>query len=308
MKDIATQNTISNTDKDTETRSEKVRVVPTNCIDDFPEHTFKVKEDESMQALLESISMYGVISPVVARQKDDGRYELISGHRRKYACQKLGIETMPVIVRPLNREQAIIAMVDSNLQREHILPSEKAFAYKMKLEALKCQGKRTDLTSVPMAQKSGETSRKIVGKDSGESQDQIRRYIRLTELIPELLELVDEGRIAFRPAVELSYLTETEQRDLIETIDSEETTPSLAQAIRIKKLSQEGILSMDAIFAIMTEEKPNQVEKIKIPFAKLDRYFQRGTPHHIIEETICRALEEYRNRRRIKQNQNRDAR
>lgn len=252
--------------------------------------------------------MYGVISPVVARQKDDGRYELISGHRRKYACQKLGIETMPVIVRPLNREQAIIAMVDSNLQREHILPSEKAFAYKMKLEALKCQGKRTDLTSVPMAQKSGETSRKIVGKDSGESQDQIRRYIRLTELIPELLELVDEGRIAFRPAVELSYLSETEQRDLIETIDSEETTPSLAQAIRIKKLSQERILSMDAIFAIMTEEKPNQVEKIKIPFAKLDRYFQRGTPYHIIEETICRALEEYRNRRRIKQNQNRDAR
>lgn len=306
MKDIATQNTISNTDKDTETRSEKVRFVPTNCIDDFPEHPFKVKEDESMQALLESISMYGVISPVVARQKDDGRYELISGHRRKYACQKLSIETMPVIVRPLNREQAIIAMVDSNLQREHILPSEKAFAYKMKLEALKCQGKRTDLTSRPMVGKLDNV--KNIGDENGESGRQIQRYIRLTELIPELLELVDEGRIAFRPAVELSHLSETEQRDLIETIDSEETTPSLAQAIRIKKLSQEGNLSMDAIFAIMTEEKPNQVEKIKIPFAKLDRYFQRGTPHHIIEETICRALEEYRNRRRIKQNQNRDAR
>lgn len=306
MEDIAAQNTISNTDKDTETRSEKVRFVPTNCIDDFPEHPFKVKEDESMQALLESISMYGVISPVVARQKDDGRYELISGHRRKYACQKLSIETMPVIVRPLNREQAIIAMVDSNLQREHILPSEKAFAYKMKLEALKCQGKRTDLTSRPMVGKLDNV--KNIGDENGESGRQIQRYIRLTELIPELLELVDEGRIAFRPAVELSHLSETEQRDLIETIDSEETTPSLAQAIRIKKLSQEGNLSMDAIFAIMTEEKPNQVEKIKIPFAKLDRYFQRGTPHHIIEETICRALEEYRNRRRIKQNQNRDAR
>lgn len=306
MKDIAAQNTISNTDKDTETRSEKVRVVPTNCIDDFPEHPFKIKEDENMQALLESISIYGVISPVVARQKDDGRYELISGHRRKYACQKLGIETMPVIVRPLNREQAIIAMVDSNLQREHILPSEKAFAYKMKLEALKCQGKRTDLTSRPMVGKLNNV--KNIGDENGESGRQIQRYIRLTELIPELLELVDEGRIAFRPAVELSYLSETEQRDLIETIDSEETTPSLAQAIRIKKLSQERILSMDAIFAIMTEEKPNQVEKIKIPFAKLDRYFQRGTPYHIIEETICRALEEYRNRRRIKQNQNRDAR
>lgn len=306
MEDIATQNTISNTDKDTETRSEKVRVVPTNCIDDFPEHPFKIKEDENMQALLESISIYGVISPVVARQKDDGRYELISGHRRKYACQKLGIETMPVIVRPLNREQAIIAMVDSNLQREHILPSEKAFAYKMKLEALKCQGKRTDLTPRPMVGKLDNV--KNIGDENGESGRQIQRYIRLTELIPELLELVDEGRIAFRPAVELSYLSETEQRDLLETIDSEETTPSLAQAIRIKKLSQEGILSMDAIFAIITEEKPNQVEKIKIPFAKLDRYFQRGTPHHIIEETICRALEEYRNRRRIKQNQNRDAR
>ena len=306
MEEITTQKDIPHTESDAQ--REKVRIVPTNCIDDFPGHPFRVKDDEDMQALMESISLYGVISPVVARQKDDGRYELISGHRRKYACEKLGIETMPIIVRSLNREQAVIAMVDSNLQREHILPSEKAFAYKMKLEALKCQGRRSDLTSVPVAQKLGETSREIVGKSSGESQDQIRRYIRLTELIPELLELVDDERMAFRPAVEISYLSEEEQRDLLETIDSEDATPSLSQAIRMKKLSREGKLSMDTIFAIMTEEKANQAEKIKIPFARIDRFFQRGTPHHIIEETICRALEEYRKRRHTRNDPDRDAR
>lgn len=304
MEEITTQKDILHTESDAQ--REKVRIVPTNCIDDFPGHPFRVKDDEDMQALMESISLYGVISPVVARQKDDGRYELISGHRRKYACEKLGIETMPIIVRSLNREQAVIAMVDSNLQREHILPSEKAFAYKMKLEALKCQGRRSDLTSRPMVRKLDNA--KDIGDEGGESGRQVQRYIRLTELIPELLELVDDERIAFRPAVEISYLSEEEQRDLLETIDSEDATPYLAQAIRMKKLSREGKLSMDTIFAIMTEEKANQAEKIKIPFARIDRFFQRGTPHHIIEETICRALEEYRKRRHTRNDPDRDAR
>lgn len=304
MEEITTQKDIPHTESDAQ--REKVRIVPTNCIDDFPGHPFRVKDDEDMQALVESISLYGVISPVVARQKDDGRYELISGHRRKYACEKLGIGTMPIIVRSLNREQAVIAMVDSNLQREHILPSEKAFAYKMKLEALKCQGRRSDLTSRPMVRKLDNA--KDIGDEGGESGRQVQRYIRLTELIPELLELVDDERMAFRPAVEISYLSEEEQRDLLETIDSEDATPSLAQAIRMKKLSREGKLSMDTIFAIMTEEKANQAEKIKIPFARIDRFFQRGTPHHIIEETICRALEEYRKRRHTRNDPDRDAR
>ena len=304
MEKITTQKDIPHTESDAQ--REKVRIVPTNCIDDFPGHPFRVKDDEDMQALVESISLYGVISPVVARQKDDGRYELISGHRRKYACEKLGIGTMPIIVRSLNREQAVIAMVDSNLQREHILPSEKAFAYKMKLEALKCQGRRSDLTSRPMVRKLDNA--KDIGDEGGESGRQVQRYIRLTELIPELLELVDDERMAFRPAVEMSYLSEEEQRDLLETIDSEDATPSLAQAIRMKKLSREGKLSMDTIFAIMTEEKANQAEKIKIPFARIDRFFQRGTPHHIIEETICRALEEYCKRRHTRNDPDRDAR
>ena len=304
MEEITTQKDIPHTESDAQ--REKVRIVPTNCIDDFPGHPFRVKDDEDMQALVESISLYGVISPVVARQKDDGRYELISGHRRKYACEKLGIETMPIIIRSLNREQAVIAMVDSNLQREHILPSEKAFAYKMKLEALKCQGRRSDLTSRPMVRKLDNA--KDIGDEGGESGRQVQRYIRLTELIPELLELVDDERMAFRPAVEISYLSEEEQWDLLETIDSEDATPSLAQAIRMKKLSREGKLSMDTIFAIMTEEKTNQAEKIKIPFARIDRFFQRGTPHHIIEETICRALEEYRKRRHTRNDPDRDAR
>lgn len=304
MEEITTQKDIPHTESDAQ--REKVRIVPTNCIDDFPGHPFRVKDGEDMQALVESISLYGVISPVVARQKDDGRYELISGHRRKYACEKLGIGTMPIIVRSLNREQAVIAMVDSNLQREHILPSEKAFAYKMKHEALKCQGRRSDLTSRPMVRKLDNA--KDIGDEGGESGRQVQRYIRLTELIPELLELVDDERMAFRPAVEISYLSEEEQRDLLETIDSEDATPSLAQAIRMKKLSREGKLSMDTIFAIMTEEKANQAEKIKIPFARIDRFFQRGTPHHIIEETICRALEEYRKRRHTRNDPDRDAR
>lgn len=291
----------------TDAKREKVRRVAVAMIDDFPEHPFKVKDDEEMEKLKDSISLYGVLTPVVARRCENGRYELISGHRRKYACKALGIEFMPAIVREMSREEAVIAMVDSNLQREHILPSEKAFAYKMKLEAIKCQGKRNDLTSTPLAGKLGVESADKIGEQSGESADQVRRYIRLTELVPELLELVDDGRMAFRPAVEISYLTEDEQRDLVETIDSEDCTPSLSQACRMKKLSQEGKLDMDAIFAIMTEEKANQKEKIKIPSERLDRFFERGTPQAEIEKVIIAALEDYY--ARIRQRRaNRDAR
>lgn len=291
----------------TDAKREKVRRVAVAMIDDFPEHPFKVKDDEEMEKLKDSISLYGVLTPVVARRCENGRYELISGHRRKYACKALGIEFIPAIVREMSREEAVIAMVDSNLQREHILPSEKAFAYKMKLEAIKCQGKRNDLTSTPLAGKLGVESADKIGEQSGESADQVRRYIRLTELVPELLELVDNGRMAFRPAVEISYLTEDEQRDLVETIDSEDCTPSLSQACRMKKLSQEGKLDMDAIFAIMTEEKANQKEKIKISAERLDRFFERGTPQAEIEKVIIAALEDYY--ARIRQRRaNRDAR
>lgn len=289
----------------TDAKREKVRRVAVAMIDDFPEHPFKVKDDEEMEKLKDSISLYGVLTPVVARRCENGRYELISGHRRKYACKALGIEFIPAIVREMSREEAVIAMVDSNLQREHILPSEKAFAYKMKLEALKCQGKRTDLTSDPVGPKF--RSNAELSASSEDSVTQIKRYIRLTELVPELLELVDDGRMAFRPAVEISYLTEDEQRDLVETIDSEDCTPSLSQACRMKKLSQEGKLDMDAIFAIMTEEKANQKEKIKIPAERLDRFFERGTPQAEIEKVIIAALEDYY--ARIRQRRaNRDAR
>ena len=296
----------------TDAKREKVRRVAVAMIDDFPEHPFKVKDDEEMEKLKDSISLYGVLTPVVARRCENGRYELISGHRRKYACKALGIEFIPAIVREMSREEAVIAMVDSNLQREHILPSEKAFAYRMKLEAIKCQGRRNDLTSPPVVEKLEKNekdvlSATVIGAKNGDSYEQVRRYIRLTELVPELLELVDNGRMAFRPAVEISYLTEDEQRDLVETIDSEDCTPSLSQACRMKKLSQEGKLDVDAIFAIMTEEKANQKEKIKIPAERLDRFFERGTPQAEIEKVIIAALEDYY--ARIRQRRaNRDAR
>ena len=279
--------------------------LPIVQIDDFPEHPFKVKDDEEMEKLKDSISLYGVLTPVVARRCENGSYELISGHRRKYACKALGIEFMPAIVREMSKEEAVIAMVDSNLQREHILPSEKAFAYKMKLEALKCQGRRSDLTSRPMVGKLDNAE--DVGNESGDSGRQVQRYIRLTELVPELLELVDNGRMAFRPSVEISYLTEDEQRDLVETIDSEDCTPSLSQACRMKKLSQEGKLDMDTIFSIMTEEKANQKEKIKIPAERLEKYFSRGTSPAEIERVILLALDAYYARLR-QRSADRDAR
>ena len=269
-----------------------VRRLPIAQIDDFPKHPFKVKDDEEMEKLKDSISLYGVLTPVVARRCENGRYELISGHRRKYACKALGIEFIPAIVREMSREEAVIAMVDSNLQREHILPSEKAFAYKMKMDALRKKAGRPPKGNLTPLVSDFRTD-ELIGAENGESREQVRRYIRLTELVPELLELVDDGRMAFRPAVEISYLTEDEQRDLVETIDSEDCTPSLSQACRMKKLSQEGKLDMDAIFAIMTEEKANQKEKIKIPAERLEKYFSRGTSPAEIERVILLALDAY---------------
>ena len=285
-----------------EVKREKVRVVPLKYVDDFPDHPFRVHDDESMADLVHSIEMNGVMNPVIARRKEDGRYELISGHRRKFACEKLGLELIPIIVRELSRDDAIIAMVDSNLHREHILPSEKARAYKMKMDAMNRQGKRTDLTSCPLGRKLNSANE--IAEQSAESERQIYRYIRLNELTPKLLDLVDEGKIGFRPAVELSYLTEEEQMDLLETIESEEATPSLAQAMRMKDLSKNCELDMDAIFKIMTEEKGNQKMNVKIPMERLDRYFTRGTPPKEIEDVIIKALEFYRKRVR----EERDAR
>lgn len=273
---------------------EKVRFLPIREIKDFPDHPFQVKDDDSMQALMDSIESIGVQTPVIARKIGENQYELISGHRRKHACEKLGIDVIPIIVREMSRDDAIIEMVDSNLQREHILPSEKAKAYKMKMDALKRQGQRTDLTCAPVEHKlQGEKTRDVVARESDESREQIRRYIRLNELTPQLLDMVDNDKIAFRPAVELSYLQEQEQKDLLETIESEDATPSLAQAIRMKELSREGKLDMDAIFSIMTEEKANQKEKIKIPMERLEKYFRRGTPPKEIEDTIVKAMDYY---------------
>ena len=292
-----------------EVKREKVRSIPIEQIEDFPEHPFKIQNDEQMQKLIESIQDYGVITPVVARRIGEERYELISGHRRKYACKMLGIDRLPVIVRDMSRDEAVITMVDSNLQREHILPSEKAFAYKMKMEAMKRKaGRPSKENSTPLV--SHFRTDEIIGEENGESREQVRRYIRLTELTSELLELVDQGRIAFRPAVELSYLTEDEQRDLWETIDSEEVTPSLSQAIRMKELSKEGNLDMDTIFAIMREEKANQKEQVKIPMDRFSKYFPRGTPQKRIESVIFDALELYyrEQERQRRRSSDRDAR
>ena len=274
-----------------EAKLPRIYDIPLSEIDDFPEHPFQVKLDEDMDQLVESICDNGIITPVTLRQKEDGRYEMIAGHRRKKACEIAGFETIKAEIRDLTRDESIILMVESNLQRSTILPSEKAFSYKMRLEAMKRQGKRTDLTSVPLAQKS--TSREILGQAVGESQDQIRRYIRLTYLIKPLLDMVDEGQIALRPAVELSYLREQEQQDLLETISYEDATPSLAQAIKLKNLSRSGDLDADSILAIMCEKKPNQAEKISFRTEKLKPYIPRNYTPQQTEEYILKALEHY---------------
>lgn len=279
-----------------EAKLERVINLPPGEISDFPNHPFKVRMDEEMQQMEESVKEHGVLVPSLVREKPGGGYEMVAGHRRKRAAELAELSEIPCIVRNLTDDEAIIVMVDSNLQREKILPSEKAFAYKMRLDAMKRQGQRTDLTSVPVAQKL--TSRAELGKVVGESQDQVRRYIRLTYLLPEILDMVDDGKIALRPAVELSYLAEKEQHFLLDTMFSEDCTPSHAQAIKMRKFSQEGKLNPDVILSIMQEEKPNQKEQIKIPKERISRYFAPGTPAQKIEDTIIKALELYRKRQR----------
>ena len=287
-------------------KREKVRIVPISNIEDFPDHPFQVKDDESMDALVESIRMNGVLNPVIALKIDENHYQLISGHRRKRACMILGIDRIPLIGREMTKEEAVIEMVDSNLQREHILPSEKAKAYKMKYEALKRKAGRPSKDNCTPSEHNFEGKRtvEIIGDENGESKEQIRRFIRLNELTPELLEFVDEGKIGMRPAVELSYLQEDEMRDLVDFIDDEEVFPSHAQTIRMRALSKDGKLDREAIDTIMNEEKPNQKARIKIPMEKIEKYFPAGTSEKKIEETILKALAMYRQR----QKENRDAR
>ena len=287
---------ITTNDSGKDAKREKVRVIPIEFFDDFPKHPYNVKMDAEMEALIESIKEFGILTPLIARKKENGRYEIIAGHRRKFAAKKLGLTELPVILRDMTRDEAVIAMVDSNLHRERILPSERAYAYKMKMEARKRQGARTDLTSTPVVAKL--RTDEAIGLENGDSKEQVRRYIRLTYLIKEILDMVDDGRIAFRPAVELSYLTVEQQKDLFYTMESEDATPSLAQAIEMKKLSQQGKLTADKIFSIMLQQKPNQVEKIKIPASKFEKYFTHGTPQSQIETVIFQALEEYYAKRR----------
>ena len=272
----------------------RIHEIPLDEIDEFPDHPYKVKDDEDMMNLVESIRENGVLTPATVRKKEDGRYEMLSGHRRWRACQLLGLDTLRCEIVELDRNAATIFMCDSNLQRTVILPSEKAFAYKMRLEARKRQGKRTDLTSVPLAQKlEGMTSREILGKEVGESQDQVRRYIRLTELIPEILELVDEGQIAMRPAVEISYLPKELQEELLENMEIEACTPSHDQAMRMKGLFKQGKLTPEVISAIMQEEKPNQREKVILRDERTIKLLPRDLPVSEREEYILKALEHY---------------
>mgnify|MGYP005754507605 FL=1 len=270
----------------------------------FPDNPFRLVEDELLMEMAESIKEFGVVTPIITRPKEDGNgYEVIAGQRRVRASQLAGIETIPAFVLPLDRDRAIITLVDSNIQRENILPSERAFAYKMKLEAMKRQGYRTDLTSDQVGQKLTSVETVATAKQSGDSRTQVQRYIRLTELIPPILQMVDEGQIALTPAVELSFLKKDEQENLRITIESEDATPSLSQAQRMKKLSQMGRLDMDTIFAIMTEEKANQRETVKIGMDKLRKYFPRGTTPKQMEDFILRLLE-----RELQRKRNRDSR
>ncbi|MCI9515182.1 MAG: ParB/RepB/Spo0J family partition protein [Oscillospiraceae bacterium] len=281
--------------------------LPAAEISDFPDHPFKVRMDEEMERMVESVRERGVLSPVLVRPIPEGGYQMVSGHRRKRAAELAGLPSLPCIVRELTDDEATIIMVDSNLQREQVLPSEKAFAYKMKLDAMKRQGERTDLTSNPLGRKlAGVESAEIIGKDSGDSQTQVRRYIRLTNLTPELLDMVDNSvlkekgqlQMALRPAVELSYLSKDEQTALLKIMESEDCTPSHAQAIKIRDFSEKGKLNPNVILSIMQEEKPNQVEQFKLPKNRIDKFFPAGTPAQKIEDTIVKALEMYRRRER----------
>lgn len=287
-----------------EAQRETVQDIPLEEISDFPNHPFKVRMDASMMEMVDSVKQYGVLVPALVRPKPDGGYEMIAGHRRRMASELAEKQTISCIVRDMTDDEATIVMVDSNLQREQILPSEKAFAYKMKLDAMKRQGQRTDLTLSPVATKLDTAA--ILGQQSGESRDQVFRYIRLTHLIPDILDLVDNSvlkekdilQIAIRPAVELSYLTEKEQQDLVEIMESEDCTPSHAQAIKMRQFSQEGRLDANVLLSIMQEEKPNQVEQFKMPKERISKFFSPGTPAKKMEDTIVKALELYRKRQR----------
>ena len=269
----------------------KIRDIPLSEIDEFPDHPFKVLMDEDMEQLVESIKRNGVMTPATVRLKEDRRYELISGHRRKKACELAGLETLKCEVKDLTRDEAIIIMVESNLQRSAILPSEKAFAYKMRLEAMKRQGERTDLTSAPMVPKL--TSREKIAEKSGDSHEQVRRFIRLTELVPEILQMVDERQIAFRPAVEISYLSEEQQYTLLEAMSYNDATPSLAQAIKMKKFNQDGKLTDEVIQSIMEEEKPNQKEKPAFRDERITKLIPKTVPKGQEADFIVKALEFY---------------
>ena len=272
----------------------RIHDVPLELIDDFPGHPFKVRMDEDMQQLVDSIKERGVLTPITLREKDDGRYELVSGHRRKKACELAGLTTVRADIRNMTRDEAIIYMVESNFQRSQILPSEKAFSYKMRLEAMSRQGKRTDLTCGPVGHKSdGTKSRDLVAEGTNDSARQVSRYIRLTELIPEILEMVDEGKIAFRPAVEISYLTELEQKWLHEAMEYADATPSLAQAIKLKAFSQDKTLGPHVIEALLSEEKPNQREKFSFRADRLRRFIPESVPFNQTEDFVCKALEHY---------------
>ena len=273
---------------------EKIRDIPLDLIDDFPDHPFHVRDDEDMVQLVESIKANGVLNPAVLRQKEDGRYEIVSGHRRKRACELAGLTTLRSEIKDLTRDEAIVYMVESNFQRTTILPSEKAFAYKMRLEAIKRQGQRTDLTSATLLQKLGKTSREIIAENSGESHEQVRKYIRLTNLIPELLQLVDEGRIKMRPAVELSYLDEDSQRDVALQIDINDCTPSHDQTIRMRKMFESGKLTTEVVEAIMSEEKPNQRERIVLHGDRVRSLIPKSVKLKDTEDYVCKALEHYR--------------
>lgn len=284
-----------------EAMCEVIKNLPLSKISDFPNHPFKVKEDEKMMELIESVSAHGVLAPVLVRPKGNG-YEMISGHRRKYASHLVGMMEIPCIIRDLSDDEATILLVDSNLQREEILSSERAFAYKMKMDALKHQGKRTDLTSSQNATKlKGKRTDTIIGKEYGTSKDTIQRYIRLTELIPALLEMVDEKKIVLTTGVLISYLKKDEQEQLFDSMQYEDCTPSGAQAKKMKEFSEQGKLNENVILSILQEEKPNQVEKIKIPKERISKFFPKGTPEKKIEETIVKALELYQKRERQKQ-------
>ncbi len=277
---------------------ERITEIPLDKISDFKNHPFKVRQDDAMAEMISSIRQYGVLVPALVRPKPDGSYEMVAGHRRKMACVLAERPTIPCVARELTDDEAIIIMVDSNLQREKVLPSEKAFAYKMKLDALKRQGQRTDLTSTPVGPKLNQRSNQQLAEQSPDSKTQIQRFIRLTSLIPEVLTLVDENKIALRPAVELSYLAKDEQSSLFEIMEIEDCTPSHAQAIKMRKFSEAGKLTDEVIMSIMQEEKPNQKEQFKMPRERIAKYFPAGTPAQKMEDTIIKALEYYRKRLR----------